>query len=74
MDEGKLYIGTKIIAAIPMDECSFLKLVKGHDVEGRETQPGYKVTYPDDYVSWTPKEVFEIAYREISEGEIALMI
>ena len=26
--------------------------------------PGYAVKYPDGYVSWSPKETFEKAYRE----------
>ena len=35
--------------------------------------PGYKVIYPDGYVSWSPKEVFEHAYREITEDEANLV-
>lgn len=27
--------------------------------------PGYMVKYPDGYVSWSPKAVFEDAYREL---------
>ena len=27
--------------------------------------PGYKVVYPDGYESWSPKDVFEEAYKEI---------
>lgn len=27
--------------------------------------PGYAVKYPDGYVSWSPKETFEKAYREL---------
>ena len=26
---------------------------------------GYKVYYPDGYVSWSPKETFEKAYHEV---------
>ena len=52
-----------------MDECSFLKNFKGEDVSNRETRSGYKVTYPDGYVSWSPKETFEIAYREVTDAE-----
>ena len=44
------YIGTKIIQAEPMEK------------NGRD---GYKVVYaPDGYESWSPKDVFEAAYRE----------
>jgi len=29
--------------------------------------PGYKVIYEDGYVSWSPADVFEKAYREIGK-------
>ena len=45
----KTYIGTKVIQATPG-----LK-------DGKE---GYKVVYEDGYTSWSPKEVFEAAYKE----------
>ena len=50
----KLYIGAKIITGEPQE---------------KDGKPGYKVTYPDDYVSWSPKDVFENAYREVTNGE-----
>jgi hypothetical protein len=52
------YIGTKIIQAKP---------------EIREEKSGYKIIYPDGYVSWSPKNVFEAAYRRISLEEKCLM-
>lgn len=70
------YVGTKIIAAEPMDECTFLSTVKGQDVANRETRPGYLVVYPNpegDYKSWSPKEVFEEAYRPVSLREKELI-
>ena len=48
------YIGCKIIAAEPQD---------------KDGQSGYKVVYPDNYLSWSPKSVFEEAYRPVSQGE-----
>jgi len=68
----KAYIGAKIIKAAPMDRLTFL------DEQDQPTmhcvnKPGYKVIYPDGYVSWSPKEVFETAYREITRGEYDLM-
>ena len=42
------YIGTKIIQAEP---------------QSRDGKEGYRVLYPDGYVSWSPKAVFEEAYR-----------
>lgn len=29
-------------------------------------KPGYAVKYPDGYISWSPKEVFESAYQPIT--------
>lgn len=42
--------------------------------EPREPKDGFKVMYPDGYISWSPKYVFEVAYREISEAEKNLVI
>lgn len=71
-EEEKLYIGTKLIRAVEMDECTFLEEYKREDVSNQETRLGYKVTYPDGYVSWSPKDTFEEAYREVSVAERAL--
>lgn len=70
--EGELYIGTKLIRALPMDEVTFLHDVKKQGVTNRETRPGYKVIYPDGYESWSPKEIFEAAYREVTNSEKSL--
>ena len=66
----KAFIGAKIILAEPMDEITFLKTVKNQtEIPDRETRPGYHVIYPDDYHSWSPEDVFENAYREVTNGE-----
>lgn len=57
-DVVRKYIGAKIILAYPKP------------LNGRE---GYSVIYPDKYESWSPKETFENAYREILESEINLI-
>ena len=69
----KTYIGTKIIQAEPMDELTFLETVKGMSRENKEIRSGYLVIYPDNYKSWSPKETFETAYREVTQGEKELM-
>ena len=69
MPEEKLYIGVKVIKAYKMSECEHLRIHKKQDVTNREDQPGYCVKYPDGYVSWSPKDAFEDAYREVSEKE-----
>lgn len=56
------YIGTKIIQAEPAlrGECvkdtSMLSALQ-------MAEEGYRVRYPDGYESWSPKDVFEEAYR-----------
>lgn len=49
----KSYIGTKEILAWEQE---------------KDGKPGYAVKYPDGYISWSPKDVFEAAYRK-SEGD-----
>lgn len=67
----KLYIGTKIIAAEPMSEHTFKNPINSaSDID----RPGYKVVYEDGYVSWSPKETFEHAYREISDSEMRMIV
>jgi len=56
----KAYIGAKIIQAQP----------EKHS-DGRE---GYLVIYPDGYQSWSPKETFEAAYREVLGSERELVV
>jgi len=68
----KSYIGSKIIQAEEMDDRFFLKKEKGQVLDC-DARPGYKVVYPDGYVSWAPKNVFENAYREVTDGEKKLI-
>lgn len=44
------YIGVKIVKAEPQE---------------KNGVSGYRVKYPDGYVSWSPKEAFEKAYRKL---------
>jgi len=67
------YIGCKIIAAKPMDARTFHETVKGNFTGNQENALGYLVIYPDGYKSWSPKNVFEAAYRKVSVDEYALL-
>jgi len=58
LSQEKLYIGTKVIRAKRCD---------------RVGSPGYRVKYPDGYISWSPKDVFESAYREVTSTELELV-
>jgi len=57
----KKYLGVKIISAEPA--------LKGWNQEESKQlsadalQEGYKVVYENGYVSWSPKDVFEKAYK-----------
>lgn len=69
----KQYIGTKMIQAEPAYRYWLEggeKLIVAHDEDKPQKvkdatacEDGYKVRYADGYVSWSPKEVFEEAYR-----------
>lgn len=63
----KQYTGTKTVKARPMTmgeayECKLLK--EGRRPSECETdKAGYLVEYEDGYLSWSPKDVFEAAYK-----------
>lgn len=46
----KNYIGVKVVKAEPRE---------------KDGKLGYKVMYENGYVSWSPKDVFEKAYRPL---------
>ena len=54
----KTYVGSKIIQAQPAQ---------------KDGADGYVVIYPDGYRSWSPKAVFEEAYRPVNAGEAAMV-
>lgn len=71
----KTYIGTKIIEAKPMTRGDY-NIFRGWQIPENENQEdeGYLVKYPDGYISWSPKEVFEEAYRECDSMPFGLAI
>ena len=60
-----MYIGTKVVMATP------LTMTEAQKVLGRELKAatvdeyGYLVEYKDGYKYWSPKSVFDEAYREV---------
>lgn len=73
------YIGVKIIHAEPakyaelrMNQC----MAKGDTYvpESGDNREGYLVIYEDGYVSWSPKDTFEKAYRPSDEMTFGLAI
>lgn len=70
------YIGTKIVEAAPAvkkgGKVYDLTLPIPRSMEPEE--PGYRVRYPDGYESWSPKDVFEEAYRPTDAMSFGLAI
>lgn len=63
----KEYIGTKIVQAEPAFRLDGKIYPKTSPYpKSLRLEDGYKVVYQDGYVSWSPKDVFEEAYRETS--------
>ncbi len=68
------YIGTKVVQAKPMT------MTEAQNVLGREIKPatveedGYLVKYKDGYKSWSPKSVFDAAYRKLGEMDFGKVI
>lgn len=70
------YIGSKIVQAEPMSRGEY-NAYRGWRVPANENpaDEGYLVRYqPDGYESWSPKEVFEQAYRRTDGLSFGLAI
>ena len=84
----KQYIGAKVVFAEPAKRYAFKDgsvLVKRESCEWTKeeaellkqqhaSKEGYAVLYPDGYESWSPKDVFEEAYRETTGMSFGLAI
>lgn len=82
----KNYIGSKIIKADKVTFRKYLEIKYGPDVDMSKSRHYdlddlvYVVVYPPigkeekPYISMSPVEVFEKAYREIEDSEITLML
>ena len=69
------YLGVKIIHAEPMNSHTFISKVKNEDIpQNSIPSDGYKVIYEDGYVSWSPMEAFEKAYRPIENLTFGLAV
>ena len=86
----KQYIGTKVVQAEPAfkltgfrDNCKVANQVltaeqledcKASGWEFTDLKEGYEVRYADGYMSWSPKDVFEDAYRQTDAMNFGLAI
>lgn len=62
------YIGCKLVEADEM--ClGYYNNIRGWVIPENEDpkKEGYKIIYPDGYVSWSPKEIFEAAYMPLTD-------
>lgn len=69
------YIGTKVIQARPMSRGEY-NAYRSWPIPVNENpkDEGYLVSYPGGYESWSPKEVFEAAYRKTDGMNFGLAI
>ncbi len=76
------YVGSKIIKAKLTNLADYKKEKYGDLAiikEGDNLIEGYIVLYPgigknkDNYKSWSPKDVFEKAYREVCPEELEIL-
>ena len=77
----KQYIGTKIIQAEPAyrvsnDHAHHIIVTDPADAYANypDVEEGYRVRYQDGYESWSPKDVFEEAYRPTDAMSFGLAI
>lgn len=73
LDGVKTYIGAKVIYGKPMNRVEYNNF-RGWDLPADEdgSDEGFIVQYLDGYVSWSPAEQFDEAYREIDMTSIVL--
>lgn len=69
------YIGTKMIEAEPAYRFEGKVYPKsGPYPKSLKLEDGYRVRYSDGYESWSPKDVFEAAYRRTDNMSFGLAI
>jgi hypothetical protein len=66
----KKYIGCKLLEAKPMTMGDF-NTFRGWTIPDDENpeDEGYLVKYPDGYISWSPKQIFEKAYLQVDDNK-----
>ena len=71
----EIFIGTKVVAAEPMDERDFA-FSKGQAWdEEKPNRHGYRVRYAEDNdVDWSEKETFERTHRKMTLQEAEMVV
>ena len=72
------YIGTKLIEAekatlaeaqaLKTGACSTIEEAREKFGGSDDGNTGYAVKYPDGYISWSPKDVFEQSYMQVQDN------
>jgi hypothetical protein len=72
----KKYIGVKLIEAEPALRKGGKVYLPNEPIPKSmdRVEEGYKVIYPDGYESWSPKDVFEEAYKPINGMTFGLAV
>lgn len=82
LNEKRAYnLEVKAAPEIPLETFIGTKIVKGRSQDCQKDNhnskvgdPGYEVHYEDEYISWSPKDVFEGAYRKADGMTFGLAI
>jgi len=74
----RYYLGCKLIKAEQMDRDTFTRTIQEKEpIAEVENENGYHVIYPNpngkEYHSWSPKSIFNSAYREVTDYEMAFV-
>lgn len=66
----KKYIGCKLIEAEPMTRGDYNQY-RGWIIPQNECpdDAGYLIKYPDGYISWSPKQIFDSAYFAVDDNK-----
>lgn len=62
------YLGVKLVEAQPMTADDFLLRFPSRGVETNGENNGYIVKYDNGYISWSPRSVFEKAYKLLNKN------
>lgn len=71
------YLGVKLIEAefVSKHDCTCGSKDQLHDCNCEQVGvDGYKVVYEDGYTSWSPKDVFEKAYKKYNDKCFGIVI
>ena len=68
-----MYIGVKIVKALPMTREQF-EAKHDRNVGGDQFGEGFEVVYEGGYHAWSPKDLFQAAYRSIGSMTFGLAV